>query len=297
MKVLLGCDVDPVLPGVLANPSSGTDIWACLRLLDRMVESFGAKLPPITWLIRCDESVRFCTGTLDSGFLARESFWRSVIDRGHEVGWHMHLISFKRAAGCFGFDPKPAWLRAAFEALASHLPVVSTRTGWDYCSNYLMEQFEDFGIRVDFSALPGNIIWHQAGPDILRVDWLRCPYAPYHPSTVDYQSAGQMSLLEVPIAQFRNPLPAIVRRAAWRLGHGCMSFAGLRSRTRMLTELWDGLPRSPSPVWAFYFHPEDLSDGGLDRLIQNVERLRALPDVQFVTTSALARSMTPKDRV
>ncbi len=287
MKVLLGCDVDPILPPRLANPC-GDDIWGCLRLLDGLVESFGPRLPPITWLLRSDESVRFATGKFDSGFQVRPSFWRSMIDRGHEIGWHMHLASFKREQGHFGFDPQPPWLRAAHEALAAHAPVAATRTGWDFGSNHLMNQFESVGVRVDFSALPGNIVWPRAGTDTLKVDWLRCPDVPYHPATDDYQRPGQMRLLEIPIAQFQNQAAARLRRVAWRLRHGCLSIAGLRNRTKMLTEPWDALPRSPGPAWAFHFHPEDLAGHGLLHFVKNVKRLSAVAGLRFVTASMLA---------
>lgn len=286
MKVLLGCDVDPVLPPLLATPC-GDAIWSCLRLLDGLIDSFGARLPPITWLIRSDESVRFSTGRFDSGFAIRSSFWRSLIDRGHEIGWHMHLASFKRELGHFGFESQPPWLRAAHEALAAHAPIAATRTGWDFGSNHLMDQLESLGVRVDFSALPRSIAWQRMGTDTITVDWLRCPDVPYYPATGDYQRPGQMDLLEVPIAQFQNPVTGMLRRAAWRLSHACLCLAGLRNRTRILTEPWSVLPCSPGPVWAFYFHPEDLAGNGLSHFIRNIDRLRAVPGVQFVTASRL----------
>ena len=289
MKVLLGCDVDPVLPAFLARPPA-EDIWACLNLLDNLIESLGSRLPRVTWLIRSDESVRFSSGRFDSGFVVRESFWRSLLEQGHEIGWHMHLTSLDRSRGCFGFDREPSWLQLAHATLADHVPIAATRTGWDYGSNKLLRKLDALGIRVDFSALPGNIAWQHAGPDTVCVDWRRCPDSPYHPKNDDYQRPGQLRLLEIPIAQFRNSKMGMIRRAAWRLRHGCSSFAGLGKRTKLLTQKWNGLPTSVSPIWAFYFHPEDLVGDGLPHFVENVGRLRALPGVEFVTAAALAAS-------
>jgi hypothetical protein len=289
MKILIGCDVDPVLPAVLASPPS-EDIWSCLKLLDRLVESLGPALPPITWLIRSDESVRFATGAFDSGFLARASFWRSLIDRGHEVGWHMHLMSFDHARRCFAFDAAPAWLPPAYAALAAHVNIVATRTGWDYGSNHLFGELQRLGVQVDFSALPGNIVWHHAGPDTVLVNWLRCPGTPYCPAAQDYQRPGRMQLLEIPIAQFHNPVSGVARRGFWRLSHGCLSLAGLRNRTLTITQPWPDLPKSPGPVWAFFFHPEEVEGEGLPSFARNLERLRGIPGVEFVTCSSLVQA-------
>ena len=77
-------------------------------------------------------------------------------------------------------------------------------------------------------------------------------------------------------------------RLAWRVAHGSLVTRGARSKTRLLTDAWQSLPPRPSPVWAFYFHPEDLAGEGAVRLVQNVERLRALPGVEFITASQLA---------
>ena len=93
MKIVIGCDVDPVLPQRLTQPPAG-DIWQCLAYVDRLMDALGNDAPPITWLIRSDESVRFSTGDFASGYVTRHGMWQSLVARGHELGWHFHLMSY-----------------------------------------------------------------------------------------------------------------------------------------------------------------------------------------------------------
>jgi hypothetical protein len=294
MKVLIGCDVDPVLPPLLREPPR-EDVWECLGNLEGLLKAATGGLPPVTWLIRADDSIRFATGDFASGYRARKSLWQTLIGSGHELGWHVHLMSFDARRGCFGFDPGATWLSDACRALAEHYDVRSTRTGWDYADNALFRRFDALGVTTDFSALPGNMAWHAAGSDRLVVDWLRCPSHPYHPSPDDYQRPGKLNLLEIPITQFPDSVIGIAKRIAKRLKHGSGCMSGLRNRTKMLTDRWDCVPLSGCTISAFYFHPEDLRGSGVENMLRNLERLRALPDAEFVTASA-ARQFLVRDK-
>ena len=300
MKVLIGCDVDPILPPRLSQPPQW-DIWEPLSRISDLLTVMGENLPPITWLIRSDESVRFCTGDYASGFLTREKLWSDLVARGHELGWHMHLFTYDRSYGAFLFDEHPQWLGAAHAALAAHYDVRATRTGWDYGSDFLFGELAKLGIEIDFSAIPGNRVWQRFGPSTVNVDWLRCPERPYRPSATDYQRPGDDSLplVQVPIAQFRNSMPGQIKRYAWRLRNGCFTLRGLDRRTRLMTDRWDGLPDTDRDVWAFFFHPENLTPRGIQDFSRNVERLRAQSASEFVTASSLTRwleSRTPLEQ-
>jgi hypothetical protein len=275
-EVLLGCDVDPVLPTRLVERPGG-DVWAVLDRVEELIERAGSRLPPVTWLIRADESVRFATGDYASGYLGRRAMWDRLVGAGHELGWHMHLLSRDATAGDFVFDPRPDWLEAAHGALAAHFPVLATRTGWDYASAFLFSELDRLGVRLDFSALPGNRVWHRVGRNRIVVDWLRCPAGPYRPDRGDHQRPGPspLRLIELPLSQFRNSLAGMAKRFAWRLRHGCFSVRGLGNKTRLLTDRWDGLPVASRERWVCYFHPEDLSDDGIRNLLDNVGRLEA----------------------
>ncbi len=287
MNILIGCDVDPVLPRMLLAPPSG-GIWKPLDLIPQLLQIV-PKLPPITWLIRCDESVRFCTGDFASGYIVKKDLWQHLVNSGHEIGWHMHLMSFLPSAAAFEFDPDPQWLVAAYQALSGQSVVRATRVGWDFGSNTLFRKLDELGIVIDFSALPGNIAWFAVGSKTLVVDWLHAPSEPYRPNTHDYQRCGTPSLhmVEVPITQFRGSHLEKIKRIGWRLRHGCTALRGIGGKTRFLTQRWYSLPPKGSSTWAFYFHPEDLTPVGIGNLVRNIDLLRTVPNVNFVTASDL----------
>jgi len=217
--------------------------------------------------------------------------WDALRRAGHELGWHMHLMSYHASELCYSFDPEPRWLDDAFAALAQHFDVRATRTGWDYCSSWLMRRLDELCVVVDLSALPGNVVWQIAGRKKIKIDWLRTESAPYHPAVDDYQRSGSLDILEVPITGFPNSAPGIARRIIWRLGHGCLSPRGLMSANRMLTQKWTRLPSHRSSVSAFYFHPSGLTDEGIEQFRVNLDILRGLSEVEFVTASAIPESM------
>jgi hypothetical protein len=291
MKILIGCDVDPIAPAADGRPS-GNDIWRCIDHLERLIAVANGRLPPITWLIRADDSVRVRSGDFTSGYTSRRPLWQILVANGHELGWHMHFMTHDARRGGFGFDPRPGWLTEAWQAVSACYPVRSIRTGWDYANNELFRQFEQLGVMVDFSAIPGGIAWHSVGRDKFVVDWSRCGGVPYHPSPDDYQRPGTLNLLEIPLAQFPNSIFGMAGRLARRLANGSPSLAGMRTVTRTMTDPWTAMPRSDGAVWAFYFHMRALAGAGLGYFLRNLESLRALPDVEFVTASTARDFLT-----
>ena len=292
MKILIGADVDPILPPILSEPAR-SDIWTPIDLIPALIDKMGEDLPKITWLIRSDESVRFSTGEFASGLLSRRQLWQGLVARGHEVGWHMHLLTMRDGVG--RFDPDPAWLKAAFEALAKFYPVRSVRTGWDYGSNVLFRRFRELGIAVDFSALPGNIAWQKAGPDTISIDWRFCPETPYQPDPENYQRqcSADGALWEVPITQFQGTQLEAGKRLLWRAIHGSLAWGGIRQKTRLLTQFWNQPPSPVTDVCAFFFHPEELTPSGIENFVRNVYALRRSLGGEFVTASEFAGHKLP----
>ncbi len=293
MKVVIGCDFDPVLPAVLDRRPTH-DIWeAPFAGLERLLDRTAWEVPPITWLLRSDESVRYAGGAYDDAYRRGEATWEKLVRAGHEIGWHMHLLSYHESSGRFRFDPEPGWLADAKSALERHVPVRSTRTGWDYGSNYLLNRLDELGVAIDFSALPGNIVWYKLGDETIIADWRDAPRGRYHPDRNDYQNPGPdpLKLVELPVAQFANRPIGIGKRLAWRWLQGCFSLKGIRDKTRLLTSDWNGrLPVVSDDAWAFFFHPEDLTPEGTESLIKNVRSLADLPGVEFLTAGDLLQN-------
>jgi hypothetical protein len=287
LKVVVGVDVDPVLPRMMSTRPDG-NIWAPLDALRSLLEIAGASLPRMTWLIRSDHTVLFSTGDFASGYLRNQFLWDKLRINGHELGWHLHHLSMR--GGILRFDPDPDWFGEAIETLNRHFPVRATRIGWDYGSNKLMQRLEQVGVVVDFSALPGNIQWQPAGHDTCIIDWRRCPTRPYYPSRRDYQLPGTdaHNLLEIPITQFERSGTEIVKQVVKRTLHRPFSLIGTRNKTRLMTERWPKLPTPESEIAAFFWHPEDLAGDGLNNLRTNIEALRREYDAEFVTASEAA---------
>jgi len=284
MKVLLGVDVDPVLPPILRARPAG-DIWSPLDLIPRLEAQMGPDLPPMTWLLRVDQSIEFASGDLLSGYLSRRPLWERLQSAGHELGWHMHYMSLQD--GVMTFDADPAWLPAAFERLSRCYPVHAVRTGWDYGSNAVFRRLREFGVKLDFSALPGALNFIRAGLTPIEVDWRRCPEHPYYPSAADYQSPALAAdgLIELPITQFPSEPVRSLRRLTWRMLNGKFDLRGVRRCTRLLTEAWPGLPETNDfGLWAFFYHPDEITPEGIANVTRNIQSLRAA-GAEFVTAS------------
>jgi hypothetical protein len=294
LKAVIGCDFDPVLPPVLDRRPTA-DPWELpFAMFERLLQRMGDELPPVSWMLRADETIRYATGEYDSAYDRAAATWERLIGQGHEIGWHMHLLSFDRSLGRFRFDDRPDWLEPAYAALAQRCSPTATRTGWDYANAFLFRRLDELGVRIDCSALPGNVNWYDVGDDRIVVDWRRALETAYHPDREDYQRSGPnpLRLLELPVSQFRNSMAGMVQRIAWRGLHRCLSVRGLRNKTRLLTTDWGSdLPNREDNVWVFYFHPEDLAGDALETFVGNIRKLREVAGVEFVTASeAISRS-------
>jgi len=297
VNILIGCDVDPVLPPSLDRRPEG-DVWECLNQIGMLLDAMGSDMPAVTWLIRSDQSVEFSTGSFESGYSSHRSLWDKLQEQGHELGWHMHTMSYSQSDKEFVFDPVPGWLTEAHGRLASSFPLNATRTGWDYGSNALLTSLDRLGIAVDFSALPGNALWFTAGKVKLMTDWRDCQPVPYHPSGDNYQRSGRdpLRLWEVPAAQFRRSLWGIATRGLLRLRHSCFSMSGLTNQTQLLTDHWRELPLEANDVWAFFFHPYDLTETGIQNFQANIRRLQNLPDVKFKTATEVSVWLSTREQ-
>jgi hypothetical protein len=77
---------------------------------------------------------------------------------------------------------------------------LSARMGWFTMSNEIMRTLETCGLQVDASALPGASSSGKFNGRDNIFDWSRAPKFPYYPDQFDYQSPGNMKILEIPIA-------------------------------------------------------------------------------------------------
>lgn len=175
--------------------------WDWVQYWDGLNDLFNQRKIPITWLIRVDD------GPIRDIMLKR---FRSKIlklkSQGDEVGIHIHT---------FFWDPNSSRWRQTKNSIHEVTIVdrslryfretlgfspASVRMGWNAMSNAIMRTLEDQGILVDATCVPGCYCDGKFGKRDNIFNWKRAPTNLYHPSQTDYQSLGDMRILEMPLA-------------------------------------------------------------------------------------------------
>lgn len=171
-------------------------------LLDRTESRIGAKIP-ITWFIRCDDSVAITTGEASGLLQSLDKFIRRRTDMGDEFGLHPHLYQFSQGRWMPETNPdkqQEQVERAAisWERYFGLVPRLS-RMGEAVMNNTLAACLDKLGIEIDSSALPDR----KRCDSGFQFDWTGAPTSPYHPSVEDYRQPATNSepthrLVEIP---------------------------------------------------------------------------------------------------
>lgn len=169
------------------------------KRIEKIQETIDQKIK-LTWFVRCDNQLEKIYG--NSGFLLKryERLWNDLINRGDEIAWHPHI--YKKVNGFWKLETKKEPLlkkiSKSFEHFIEFSTPSSVRLGESYQSNASMKLFNDLGLQVDSTALPGRMRNDQDR----FFDWIDTPRHPYHPSKTDYRISGSDSLniLEVPMS-------------------------------------------------------------------------------------------------
>jgi len=77
---------------------------------------------------------------------------------------------------------------------------LSVRMGWNAMSNEIIRTLNANDLLVDSSAIPGTFCPGKFDKRDNIYDWSRAPHVPYHPNHDDYQSSGNLKILEIPIS-------------------------------------------------------------------------------------------------
>jgi hypothetical protein len=176
-------------------------------------DSFGNE-GKISWFLRADSMIKMILGACDYIFKEYHHQWRKFKDDNDEICWHPHTIKWEK---CWRqeLDDKEWMIKMLVETYEKIPPVESTRMGWHYQNNEIMNTLDTLGIRRDVSALPGmnsdgrslfiKLMNTANGTTKSNVyDWSRAPKVPFHPARYDYQSEGEMNILEIPITTLKG---------------------------------------------------------------------------------------------
>jgi hypothetical protein len=308
LHVVLACDADPDRPGYGGIPLNSKEkhVWngiekgipKLLNALKKIIDTEGS-LPRITWFLRSDEQMRVLYGNHCWPAVEFSQIWDDLKERDHEIGWHPHLWrwSEKNGTWCQEINDDD-WIRKCliegFSSLNREYKIRTTRTGWDYHSNYTMKTLVDLGIQADLSALPGfeNTNYVDGNQNLIqnKYDWIGSPEVPYRPSSTDYRAIGNMPIIEIPHAHYHQSyLVYAFRKAFWK------AFSRRSGRKPLQrypvtasidsTYFLDGLKqafkklRSRNPIFVSYFHPDDLlvnnTQGNFSNLVTNILAIRA----------------------
>lgn len=155
-------------------------------LLERAESEIGAHIP-VTWFIRCDDSVAATTGEPSGLLKSLDDFIGRRAEMGDVFGLHPHLYCFSN--GSWQSETRPErqvdQLERAAEAWEGYfgsMPRIS-RMGEAVMNNSLATGISRLGIEIDASALPTRMRFDSG----FQFDWSITPVSPYRPSLADYR--------------------------------------------------------------------------------------------------------------
>lgn len=171
-------------------------------LLDRIDSSVETPIP-VTWFIRCDDSVAATTGEASGLLQSLDKFIERRAAKGDEFGLHPHLYSCSEGKWIPERVPvlqTEQLERAAmgWEKYFGSTPRL-TRMGEAVMNNTIAKCLDVLGVEIDSSALSSRKRFDNG----FQFDWTNTPSSPYHPSVEDYRrpAIGEESsrlFIEVP---------------------------------------------------------------------------------------------------
>jgi hypothetical protein len=175
--------------------------WEWSRYWSDLSECFKSENVPITWLVRVDD------GPMRDRMI---SLFRNEIlglkSKGDEIGIHIHTwiwdLNVSKWVQTKDPEHEAEIVRHCVDMFKTKFGFSpsSVRMGWNTMSNEIMRALDASGLIVDSSAIPGTFCSGKFDKRDNIMDWSRAPSAPYRPSYDDYQSPGDMKILEIPIS-------------------------------------------------------------------------------------------------
>jgi hypothetical protein len=192
--------------------------WSWTQYWENLSEHFSHQKVPVTWLMRVDN------GPVHDQMLVL--FRDKILElksNGDEIGIHIHTWSWDSELSKWVQTTNPAdETKIVFDSVGMFkrnlgFAPLSVRMGWTAISNEIMRALSENGLLVDASALPGVSSSGKFGGRDNIFDWSRVPTTPYHPSSYDYQSPGDLKILETPISSLASNKPGVFQDLVNRL--------------------------------------------------------------------------------
>lgn|GEM_PF-2735436 len=288
LYVAIGSDCDPDRPGY-GGPlySEKTLTWRGneegISFFSAFREKFSERngyFPKITWNVRADRQIEMVHGSAGYCLQKHDRLWNSLEKEGDEIAWHPHLWDWDDNAGKWyqkvnDYRFKERCFSTGIEAFRHVLGLTphTVHAGWCYQDNETLAILSREGVRVDYSANPGQDTMGQQDMD--RSLWDRTPSNPYYPSAKDYQTQSEnkgenLTILEVPSTTGEHRGMNLLKVISDQLKHGVnlkaikhsprqVPFIALKPALFKLI-MRDVLKRERQPVNYFlsYFHSDEL---------------------------------------
>ena len=155
-------------------------------LLDRIESRIETPIP-VTWFIRCDDSVAATIGEASGLLHTLDKFIERRSAKGDEFGLHPHL--YRCIGGKWIPEDIPALQTEQIERAAmgwqryfGSTPRL-TRMGEAVMNNAIAKCLDGLGVEIDSSALSSRKRFDNG----FQFDWTNTPASPYHPSVEDYR--------------------------------------------------------------------------------------------------------------
>ncbi len=177
-----------------------------------------------TWFFRLDEQVRFTYGNFDWGVRRYETILKQLMDRGDEIGMHVHPFRWSVDLNQWVQDyGNRDWVDTCIESSAAAFqsafgrPCRSNRMGNRWLDTRTVNLLERVGIRYDLTLEPGFASYFKHAPNEYYTgcfpDSRDTPVHAYCPDLNHYAtiSPSERSILLIPIstgkiATVKNPL-------------------------------------------------------------------------------------------
>lgn len=170
--------------------------------LHRLEAALGTRIP-VTWFIRCDDSVAKTAGDAAGLLQSLEPFIMRRSDAGDEFGLHPHLYRDDHGKWVSETDParqadQVVRAASAWKRYFGSDPALC-RMGEAIMNNVLADALDNIGAVLDSSALPGRKRFDSG----FQFDWTGAPTFLYRPARVDYRrpasgGEGERNFLEAP---------------------------------------------------------------------------------------------------
>lgn len=302
--IFIHVDADPDRSLTLRNKVAGPNerqadslTWNGLPATLNYLERFADKLQGLgfnfksTFFLRADEQIKSIYGSYSEVF---QKFY-DKIKQSFGVSWHPHLYRLSNINRRWYQEYQDdRWMQQVLTSCHEDLESNGffpqfAKMGWCFHDNATMNTLSNLGVKADFSALPGTkCLGKLDGESFQDVnDWSRTQSQPYHPSEEDYQKAGGLDILEIPLSTYTvsGPLAFLYttrltletyirfRLRGYSPSYQITFALGLLnlSKERNLQKILEYMLQVKEKSYVtFYFHPDDMLDIETQNLLENV---------------------------